>query len=106
MSLNLRSTAFLLAIAPVAALAQPASAHPDPADPAASSLPTAYVSVFTGFRASAADAAPSPDKSWIGHNRQLMPAPKAAAPQNAPASAPNPVPIPAPHQHGGRGMGS
>ncbi len=113
MSFNLRSTAFLFAIAPIVSLAQQSAAHPDPADPSARSLPTAYHSVFTDQASGTKPgAALSPDKSWIEHNRKLMPVPKAAAGQPAPAATSLPATQQHPnqhqhqHPHGGRGAGS
>ncbi len=93
-----RLIAILLLMPPVASMAQQ---HRDPADPAASGQPIAYVSVFTTVQAAPEAEQVSPDKSWIAHNRQLMPAGKTAAPALNPAATPPPA-----HQHGTRGQGS
>ncbi|WP_304795031.1 hypothetical protein [Lacisediminimonas sp.] len=99
MSPNSRRIAILLAMWPMAVMAQQ---QPDPANPAASGRPVAYVSVFASDQTAPETAQASPDKSWILHNRQMMPVPKATATAPAPAAAPPP---PA-HQHGNRGQGS
>ena len=100
MFLSSRLITILLLMPPMASMAQQ---HPDPVDPAANGQPVAYVSVFAAVPVTPQSEQTSPDKSWILHNRQLMPAAKAAVAGPAPAPIPTPSP---PHQHGSRGQGS
>lgn len=94
MSLSYWSRVAVLALLPLAAMAQPGR-QPSPSDPDAPVPASDYVSVFSTYRA-ASDAPPTPDQAWrtandavagkdvhAGHG--LMPASPAANAVRAPA---------------------